>query len=147
CGVSMGIARRALDEVAIAAAGKGRLHSTAPLDERPAFQRDLGQADTKLRAARALVLEVLDEFWATAVAGEPVTDFLVQRARAAATHAADVAVEVASLAYRRGGGSVLYQDHPLNQCFRDAHAATQHVHVIDEMYEVVGAALLGEATD
>ena len=147
CGVSLGIARRALDEIAIAAAGKNRLHSTAPLDERPAFQRDLGQADTKLRAARALVLEVLDEFWATSVAGEPVTDFLVQRARAAATHAADIAVEVASMAYRRGGGSVLYQDHPLNQCFRDAHAATQHVHVIDEMYEVVGAALLGEATD
>lgn len=147
CGVSLGIARRALDEIAIAAAGKDRLHSTAPLDERPAFQRDLGQADTKLRAARALVLEVLDEFWAAAVAGEAVTDFLVQRARAAATHAADIAVEVASLAYRRGGGSVLYQDHPLNQCFRDAHAATQHVHVIDEMYEVVGAALLGEATN
>ena len=147
CGVSLGIARRALDEIAIAAAEKNRLHSAASLDERPAFQRDLGQADTKLRAARALVLEVLDEFWATAVASRLVTDFLVQRARAAATHAADIAVEVASLAYRRGGGSVLYQDHPLNQCFRDAHAATQHVHVIDEMYEVVGAALLGDSPD
>ncbi len=147
CGVSLGIARRALDEIAIAAAGKDRLHSTAPLDERPAFQRDLGQADTKLRAARALVLEVLDEFWAAAVAAEPAEEELVQRARAAATHAADIAVEVASMAYRRGGGSVLYRGHPLNQCFRDAHAATQHVHVTDEMFEVVGAALLGDSPD
>ena len=144
CGVSLGIGRRALDEVAIAAAGKNRLTSAAPLDERPAFQRDLGQADTKLRAARALVLEVLDEIWETGAAGEPVEDELVQRARAAATHAADTAVEVASMAYRRGGGTVLYQDHPLNQCFRDAHAATQHVHVTDEMYELVGANLLGD---
>ncbi len=144
CGVSLGIARRALDEIVIAAAGKDRLTSKAPLDERPAFQRDLGQADTKLRAARALVLEVLDEIWAAGVADQPVQDELVQRARAAATHAADIAVEVASMAYRRGGGSVLYQDHPLNQCFRDAHAATQHVHVTDEMFELVGATMLGD---
>ena len=144
CGVSLGIARRALDEIAVAAVGKDRLTSVAPLDERPAFQRDLGQADTKLRAARAPVLEVLDEIWEAGAAGEPVEDELVQRARAAATHAADVAVEVASMAFRRGGGSVLYSDHPLNQCFRDAHAATQHVHVTDEMYELVGANLLGE---
>lgn len=144
CGVSLGIARRALDEIAIAAAGKNRLTSAAPLDERPAFQRDLGQADTKLRAARALVLEVLDEFWTTAIQGQPIEEELVQRARAAATHAADIAVEVASMAYRRGGGSVLYQDHPLNQCFRDAHAATQHVHVTDEMFELVGATMLGD---
>ena len=142
--MSLGIGRRALDEIAIAAAGKNRLTSAAPLDERPAFQRDLGQADTKLRAARALVLEVLDEIWASGAAGEPVEDEVVQRARAAATHAADTAVEVASMAYRRGGGTVLYQDHPLNQCFRDAHAATQHVHVTDEMYELVGANLLGD---
>lgn len=147
CGVSLGIARRALDEVAIAAAGKNRLTSAAPLDERPAFQRDLGQADTKLRAARALVLEVLDEFWSTAADGQPIEEELVQRARAAAAHAADIAVEVASMAYRRGGGSVLYQDHPLNQCFRDAHAATQHVHVTDEMFELVGATLLGDTPD
>ena len=147
CGVSLGIARRALDEIAIAAVGKNRLTSAAPLDERSAFQRDLGQADTKLRAARALVLEVLDEIWEAGAAGGPVSDELVQRARAAATHAADTAVEVASMAYRRGGGTVLYQDHPLNQCFRDAHAATQHVHVTDEMYELVGANLLGNASD
>lgn len=147
CGVSLGVARRALDEIAVAAAGKNRLTSAAPLDERPAFQRDLGQADTKLRAARALVLEVLGEIWEAGVAGEPVEDELVQRARAAATHAADVAVEVASMAYRRGGGSVLYRDHPLNRCFRDAHAATQHVHVTDEMYELVGANLLAPIPD
>ena len=62
-------------------------------------------------------------------------------------NAADIAVEVSSMAYRRGGGTVLYQDHPLNQCFRDAHAATQHVHVTDEMYELVGAYLLGDEPD
>ena len=145
CGVSLGIARRALDEIAAAAKGRNRLYSPVTLDERPAFQRDLGQTDTRLRAARALVLEVLDEIWAAGVAQQPVEDELVQRARAAATHAADTAVEVASMAYRRGGGSVLYSDHPLNQCFRDAHAATQHVHVTDEMYELVGANLLREA--
>ena len=74
CGVSLGIARRALDEITTAAAGKNRLTSVAPLDERPAFQRDLGQADTKLRAARALVLEVLDEIWNAGVAQKSVED-------------------------------------------------------------------------
>ena len=69
CGVSLGIARRALDEITIAATGKNRLTSAAPLDERPAFRRDLGQADTKLRAARALVVEVMDEIWETGAAG------------------------------------------------------------------------------
>ncbi len=143
CGVSLGIARRALDEIALAATGKLRLYSTAALDQRPAFRRDLGRADTRLRAARALVLEVLDDIWIAGAGGHQVHDALIRRARAAATHAADTAVEVASMAFRHGGGTALYRDHPLNKCFRDAHAATQHVHVTDEMYEPVAADLLG----
>ena len=141
-GVALGLARRALDELISLAKGKARMGGRAPLHARGAFLRDLGRADTRLRAARALLVDRLAEGdrATTPVALDFVTDV-----RAAAAHVADVAVETATLAYRYAGGSAIDRDHPLHRAWRDVVTATQHVHTNDENYETWGEAISGFA--
>ena len=64
-----------------------------------------------------------------------------------AAHVADVAVDVATLAYRYAGGSAIDRDHPLHRAWRDAVTATQHVHTNDENYETWGEAISGFAAN
>ena len=58
-----------------------------------------------------------------------------QLERIAATHAAEVAVGVATAAYRAGGAHAVVESNPLSRAFRDTMTSTQHVHVTDEVYE------------
>jgi alkylation response protein AidB-like acyl-CoA dehydrogenase len=139
-GVALGLARRALDELIGLAMGKARMGGRAPLHVRGAFLRDLGRADTRLRAARALIVDRLDE---GEHATSPVALDYVTDVRAAAAHVADVAVDVATLAYRYAGGSAIDRDHPLHRSWRDVVTATQHVHTNDENYETWGEAISG----
>jgi alkylation response protein AidB-like acyl-CoA dehydrogenase len=142
-GVALGLARRALDELIALAKGKARMGGRAPLHARGAFLRDLGRVDTRLRAARALIVDRLGEGdRATA----PVPLDFVTDVRAAAAHVADVAVETATMAYRFAGGSAIDRDHPLHRAWRDAVTATQHVHTNDENYETWGEAISGFGT-
>jgi alkylation response protein AidB-like acyl-CoA dehydrogenase len=102
----------------------------------------------RLRAARALLGEAIDEAWARASgSGEVPTE---QRAalRLAATHAAVTGAEVTSAAYRLGGGSSVYESmSPLPRRFRDAHTATQHMLVAPATNELAGRLMLGLPTD
>ena len=143
-GVALGLARRALDEVIALAAGKARMGGRAPLHARGAFLRDIGRADTRLRAARALMVDRLGDGDA---ARAPMPSDYVTDVRAAAAHVADVAVDVATLAYRYAGGSAIDRDHPLHRAWRDAVTATQHVHTNDENYETWGEAISGFAAN
>lgn len=143
-GVALGLARRALDEVIALAKGKSRMGGRAPLHARGAFLRDLGRADTRLRAARALIVE---RFADGDAAVSPMPVDYVTDVRAAAAHVADVSVEAATLAYRFAGGSAIDRNHPLHRAWRDAVTATQHVHTNDENYETWGEAISGFDTD
>ena len=143
-GVALGLARRALDEVVALAKGKARMGGRAPLHARGAFLRDIGRADTRLRAARALVV---DRLGAGDAAVSPMPVDYVTDVRAAAAHVADVAVDVATLAYRFAGGSAIDRNHPLHRAWRDAVTATQHVHTNDENYETWGEAISGFAAN
>jgi alkylation response protein AidB-like acyl-CoA dehydrogenase len=143
--VTLGCARRALDECLAQARGNRRLGSAAPLDERGAFARDLGRAHTRLAAVRAHVRDVLtrlDALVALGSVGTPCPPALVLEARAAATHTAEVAVDVATLAYRNGGAHAVSATSPLGRAWRDTMTSTQHAHVLDDAYEWAGVALL-----
>ena len=63
--------------------------------------------------------------------------------RTAGTLTTDVAVEVASKAFRFGGGRALQNSHILQRCLRDINAAAQHLMVNDSTYENHGQFLLG----
>ena len=48
-----------------------------------------------------------------------------------------------TIAYRYAGGGVLFDSNPLQRCFRDIHAASQHFMVSDSTYEVLAQFALG----
>jgi alkylation response protein AidB-like acyl-CoA dehydrogenase len=104
----------------------------------------LANADTALRAARALIYETATETWAGAVDRTPLT--LEERAqiRAAAVWVVEQAAAVVTTAYRAGGGTSLYTDCPLQRRLRDINAVTQHFLVKRDTLTTAGAILAGQ---
>jgi alkylation response protein AidB-like acyl-CoA dehydrogenase len=88
---------------------------------------DLGPADAALRAARAGLLDALDECWDRAHAGEAIDRVLQARCFLAVQHCTDVAVEVSATAHRLGGGAAAYRDSPLLRAIRDLQTIRQHM--------------------
>ena len=63
--------------------------------------------------------------------------------RACGAFATEVAADVATNAFRYGGGTALYSSHILQRCLSDINAAAQHFMVNDTAYESHGQLLLG----
>ena len=141
---ALGVGRRALDAFGEVSASKTRGYNSANLlAHRPVLQRALGESDMRLRAARALNVEILSDAWDAVCAGHPPEPALQAQMRAVATHTTDVAADVATQAFRYGGGSALFTTNILQQCLRDINAAAQHQMVSDTAYENHGQFLLG----
>jgi len=138
-GFALGAGRRALDEIADYA-GTQRFASSAPIAERPVFQRDFARAHTALRAARLAAFESLERVVA---AGASATPTLRAELTAALVHAYQTATAGAEFAFRAGGASSLYREGTLQRCFRDLQAGSQHVVASDEGFERAGQVLLG----
>ena len=143
-GFASGVALRALDEVTALAVSKRRgFGEPSRLAARGAFQRTLGECEMRLRAVRALAVELNEEAWATIQTGTPLALSLQTQLRAVATLVTDVAVDVTSLVFRAAGGGALYQSSVLQRCLRDLHAGAQHLMVSDSVYESLGQLRLG----
>ena len=140
---ALGVARRALDAVTALAAGKSRGLKLAPLVGRGTFQRFVGEAELRLRAARALAVELNDAAWTTVDLGESLTARQHAELRSAAVHATEVSLDVVTRAFRYAGGSAVYDASVLQRCLRDLNAGAQHFMVSDSAYEGLGQLLLG----
>jgi len=148
-GFALGAGRCALDAIIAQAQCKERgLRQQSLIASRPVFQRAVGESDLRLRAARALVLEIHEEAWATVCEGRTPAARLQAEMRSVATFATEVAAEVVTWAFRSGGGTALYHTNLLQRCLRDINAAAQHALVSDIAYENHGQFALGlpEAT-
>ena len=145
--VTLGLARRAIDELVALAAGKRPAFSSRTLSNSGAAQGDIARAEAKVGAARAFLLDELAQAWASAVAGQPVELVARARIRLAATHAARSCAKAVDLAYNLGGGSSVMTANPLQRCFRDVHTATQHLMVSPRIDETVGKVLFGVDVD
>jgi alkylation response protein AidB-like acyl-CoA dehydrogenase len=140
---ALGVARRALDAVNALAAGKSRGLKPTPLIGRGTFQRFIGEADLRLRAARALAVELNEAAFTTVGVGERLTARQHAELRSAAVLATEVALDVVTHAFRYAGGSAVYDTSVLQQCLRDLNAGAQHFMVSDSAYEGLGQLLLG----
>lgn len=145
--VATGIAQGALDDIVELATTKMPLLAPAPLAANALFQHDFASAHTELAAARALLWELAEEAWATAVAGHPFTMQQRARMRAGAVWATARCAAVVESAYRAGGGTSLYADCPLQRRLRDVQAVTQHFIVKPDTLTVAGAILVGQEPD
>jgi indole-3-acetate monooxygenase len=142
--VATGIAQGALDDIVGLATVKVPLLERSRLAANPLFQFELANADTGLRAARALLFEAAAEAWSTAAGGTPFTLRQRARLRAAAVWTVARAAEVVDVAYRCGGGTSVYVDCPLQRRLRDVHALTQHFVIRRDTLTTAGAILAGE---
>jgi alkylation response protein AidB-like acyl-CoA dehydrogenase len=141
---ALGVARRALDEVASIAATKARM-SDAVLADQQVFLLGYAEAESKVRSSRSFVLD------AFAAAEDEVRDggHLSPRAnhlaRMATTWATKACAEAVEWAYREVGTEALRNPSPLGRCFRDVNAATQHVMVNRKTMTDAAANLLAPA--
>jgi alkylation response protein AidB-like acyl-CoA dehydrogenase len=147
CSVTLGLARRAQDELVDVAGGKRPSGSSRTLAERPAVQATVARAEAGWRSAWALLREVVAEAWDAAAAGDPLGDEHKRSIRLAATNVTWRSAEAVDLMYHAGGGSSIHETSPLQRVFRDVHVATQHGMVAERTYEPVGRMALGLPTD
>jgi len=142
---AIGAARGALGAVQRLARDKRRSFAPGPssIESRPVFQRFVGNADMRLRAARALVLEVYAEAWEIASGGEVPPPHMQAAIRSACAFATEVAAEVTLEAFRFGGGEAAYETHLLQRYLRDVNVGAQHLMMSAVAYENHGQFLMG----
>ena len=142
--VTLAIARRALDELTLTAASVMRGYSKPrPLAGRATFQSFLGEADQRLKAARALMI----------ASGAQLMDAVDQRprelpaveaeVRAAGALAARVASEVLADTVRYAGGAAGRDGSVYERAVRDLTVAASHLIVNESAYENHAQFLLG----
>ena len=107
----------------------------------------MARGEAALRAARELLYAEIERGWAQARRSGGVS--VPERAalRLAATHATATSADVVDMAYGLGGGTSIYETSPLQRHFRDVHAATQHMLVGPQTWELTGRLLLGLPTE
>jgi alkylation response protein AidB-like acyl-CoA dehydrogenase len=143
CSVSLGLARRAVDELVELAVVKAPQGSTRPLSERAPVQADVAIAEAAVRSAKCFLEDVVGDAWDAVVAGGVVTDEQRRSIRLATTHATAESARAVDLMYTAGGGAAIYDDSALQRVFRDVHVATQHAMVAPRTRELVGRMRLG----
>jgi indole-3-acetate monooxygenase len=145
--VAIGAARRALDElIKLATTTRGTFRSSK-LDERQAVHRQIGEADLKLRAARALMHDRYEQLWAKVNAGERPEGSDVADVRAICVYATEVAINTATMAYHFSGNTGLHHPHVIGRLLRDLNTAGIHQVMSDTAYENHGKFRLGLPAD
>jgi len=144
-GFPLGVARRALDELEALAPTKRRGVAATTVAEDRVAQVEVARAEGGLQAARAFVFDALDEAWSAASEGSPVPASIDDRVKLATQQAMRAAVDAVDTAYRLGGAGAVYDSHPLQRCFRDIHAANQHIIFSDENWAEYGRSRMAPA--
>ncbi len=142
-GVPMGIARRAIDEVCTLANGKFAYGTKNLIRDDALLQMRIGRAETQWHAARAFLIETVDELWQTLLAGDELSLDLRSRFRQCNLHGFHAALEVTQSMYALGGSTALYRPHPLERALRDQTVAANHLLVRENGYAEVGRVSLG----
>jgi alkylation response protein AidB-like acyl-CoA dehydrogenase len=116
-----------------------------PLRDQQLFRHDYAIHDAALLAARAFVYESFAVVQDTLEAGDDPSTVQRQRLRQATTYATRVATDAVRFAYTAAGTDAL-RPGVLQRCFRDLHAATQHLVVDNKTLTETTRVLLGLET-
>jgi alkylation response protein AidB-like acyl-CoA dehydrogenase len=145
--VALGIAQGAVDDtVALASSGKRRLYARTALAESPVFQLKLGRVEMDVRAARALLRESANEFWAACTNDPASVTKLAPRLSSALAWVTETAAGVVGTCYQAGGAHSLRDGSSLQRRFRDIHTFRQHAAAAEGWFGQAGAELLGQPT-
>jgi alkylation response protein AidB-like acyl-CoA dehydrogenase len=142
-GVALGTARTALDAFIALAQEKTPFGGAKLLRDSAVIQSHVGLGETKLRAARAFLLQTISELWETASSDTTFT--LDQRVmlRATTCYAINLAREVVDAVYHAAGATAIFESNPFERRFRDINTVTQQAQASLSNFEVMGQSLLG----
>lgn len=144
--VMIGAARRALDDLARLAESKSRGYmNKTTLANRGVFQKFLGEADMKLKAARALSIATGEKLLRDAEALGKSPEANEAEARAVGVFCSDTAISVINGVVGYAGGEGVRAGHLFERTLRDLHMAGTHMFVSDIAYENHAHFLLGRA--
>ena len=111
-----------------------------PIATLPKIQRQIGEIDVALRAAKALLFDVAAD-WTGADADR---DKMVAQIAAAKTMVTETANDVTDKALRIAGGTSITKSLPLERYFRDVRAGSMQPPSGDTALEIVGRAAIAE---
>jgi alkylation response protein AidB-like acyl-CoA dehydrogenase len=143
--LAIGLARRALDDMTELAMHTARFPGGPTVSERAVFHKELGRAETRIKAARAVHREAMAQAWETAVAGNVPGEEIQLAVTTASIYAVETCTDVVSDLFRYGGGRVLALSNPMQRHLRNVLAARQHVALSEEHYEAAGRFILQSA--
>ena len=141
-GVMLGVARAMLDAF-MALACKKTPRNLGRLADSAVVQSNVAQVEAKLGAARAYLVETLQEVSAAADGVAAIDIPARARVRLACAHAIHTALDTADFAYKEAGTSAIFRDTVFERRFRDIHTASQQIQARGAHFEAVGKIMLG----
>ncbi|WP_181782315.1 acyl-CoA dehydrogenase family protein [Pseudonocardia pini] len=124
--VALGIAQRALEEIAQITKDKKRPGYPTVVGDSEMFRRGFVENDALLQAARLYVYQAHADAEAAAAAGT-ITEEHRARLRQAATWVQKVAQDIVTWAYNWGGSASIRNPSVLGRCLRDISVGAQHM--------------------
>jgi indole-3-acetate monooxygenase len=126
-GFPLGVARRAVDEFTKMAQTKFRGSPSNTLAGDGYTQMILAQSESRLRAARRYVHDVVAGIWTACCQDQALGRPQRAELALAVCHAMRAALEAVDPLYRLAGAEAVFSGHPLERCFRDLHTGSQHI--------------------
>ncbi len=124
-GFALGVVRRALDELVCVAKTKHRMGAATPLRDSERFLHALGTLECRARANETLVRTEFDAAQRRMEECAGPDPAMVNRLRAVTVHVTHDGADIVRECYLLAGTTALRRG-PLERCFRDIHAGTQH---------------------
>ena len=107
-----------------------------------AVQREIGQLEAKLSAARAFLHEAAARSTTRRRRASSTLDHRI-RLRLATTYGMNEATDVSIACYRAAGTTAIMNSAPFERRFRDAMSASQHLQAMLPHIEMVGRHIIG----
>jgi len=140
--VSLGGARRAIDEVTLQAVSKYRLGESLTVASKQSFQTELGRLQAEWESLYAGVKQGANKM-ARIGQGDPgAFKNAAIKLRAVCAHAAERSLAIGGKALRQAGAAAVANDNVLQRIFRDLTVSAQHAMIGDVAYEDSGKAQL-----
>jgi alkylation response protein AidB-like acyl-CoA dehydrogenase len=143
--VPLGVARAALETAEELLGAKVYLPDMRRARDDARVRTAIGRAHALVGSARAHVVDVIGDFWATLVAGDPPSPRQRAAFGSANVHAFLTCHEAAQLLVDTVGSAAVYRSCPLERQLRDLTTMRQHVGGQLKLLEIVGGLWFDEA--
>lgn len=146
-GTALGIAGSVLEAfLSLAQEKKPRL-AKAVLRDNEMVQAEVAQCEARLKAARALLTNEIDDIWDVVVRDGRLSVDQRMRIRLATTFAIHEAKQCVDVIYDAAGASAIFTSAPYERRFRDIHTVAQQLQGRKSHFRTVGAYRLGHEPD